>query len=108
MNEILDLLPIPAERDLPPGRLETRRGELVAAVRAEPFARRALRAARSGFTRAWVSLLGILALSIALLSLGFSGQQRPVQREAVTILAVAATAQLAIAVPLRAGSALAR
>ena len=107
MNEFLDLLPIPDERDLPSDRLEVRRAELVAAVRVEPFARRALRAARSGFAKAWLSLLGVLALSFALLSLGFSSQQRPVQREAVTILAVAATAQLAIAVPLRGGSALA-
>lgn len=106
MNEILDLLPIPDERDLPPGRLEARRAAVVAAVRAdlqEPFARRALHAA----CKIWLSLLGILALGAALLTLGFSTQQRPVQRGAVTILAVAATAQLAIAATPRTGSAVA-
>ena len=107
MNEILDLLPIPRERDLPPGQLEARRAALVAAVRVEPFARRAMRAARSGIARAWLSLLGIFALGVALLTLGFSTQQRPVQRDAVTILAVAATAQLVIAVTPRPGSAVA-
>jgi hypothetical protein len=43
MNEILDLLPIPAERDLPPGQLEARRDALVAAIATnagrEPLAR---------------------------------------------------------------------
>src|SRR5215472_11020985 len=109
MNEILDLLPIPAERDFPAGRLEARRSALVTAIRVdEPLARRAMRAARGGLARTWLSLLGILALSVAMLTLGFSSQQqRPTQREAVTILAVAATAQLAIAIAPRAGSALA-
>src|SRR5215472_14071431 len=107
MNEILDLLPIPAERDFPAGRLEARRSALVTAIRVdEPLARRAMRAARGGLARTWLSLLGILALSLAMLTLGFSSQQRPAQREAVTILAVAATAQLAIALAPRAGSAL--
>ena len=105
MSEILDLLPIPAERDFPPGHYEARRAALVAAVGREPFARRALRAAGSGIARAWLSLLGILALGVALLTLGFSTQQRPVQRDAVTFLAVAATAQIAVALVPRTGSA---
>jgi hypothetical protein len=108
MNEILDLLPIPEERDFPAGQLEARRAALVAAIRVdEPLARRAMRAARGGLARTWLSLLGILALSGAMLMLGFSSQQRPTQREAVTILAVAATAQLAIAVTPCAGCAVA-
>jgi hypothetical protein len=105
MSEILDLLPIPAERDFPVGQLDARRDTLVAAIRIdESRARRAMRAVG----KAWLTLLGALTLGAALLTLGFSSQQRPVQREAVTILAVAATAQLAAAVPLRPGSALAR
>jgi hypothetical protein len=107
MNEILDLLPIPAERDFPAGHLEARRDALVAAVRHDavggPLARRALRAARGGFARSWLSLLGILALGLALLTLGSSAQQRPVQRDAVAFLAVAGTAQIAIAVAPRVG-----
>ena len=105
MNEILDLLPIPEERDFPPGHSEARRAALVAAVRVEPFARRALRAARSGVAKVWLSLLGIFALGVALLTLGLSTQQRPVQREAAAVLAVAATAQIAVALVPRAGSA---
>jgi hypothetical protein len=105
MSEILDLLPIPEERDFPPGHYEARRAALVAAVRVEPFARRAMGAARSGIAKAWLSLLGILVLGVALLTLGFSTQQRPVQRDAVTILAVATTAQIAVALVPRAGSA---
>src|SRR5579862_960255 len=107
MSEILDLLPIPDERDLPAGRVEARRAALVAAVRAdvasEPFALRALRAARGGIGRVWLSLLGVLALGVALLTLGVSTQLRPVQRDAVAFLAVAGTAQIVIAVAPRAG-----
>jgi len=102
MSEILDLLPIPDDRDFPPGHYEARRAALVAAVCVEPFARRALRAARGGIAKAWLSLLGILVLGVALLTLGFSSQQRPVQRDAVAFLAVAATAQIAVAVAPRA------
>ena len=102
MNEILDLIPIPAERDLPQRRLEARRDALVAAIRVdlvdEPFARRALRAARDGIAGSWLALLGTLALGIALVSLGFSAQQRTVQRDAVAFLTLAGAAQIAIAV----------
>jgi hypothetical protein len=101
MNEILDMLPVPAERDFPPGRLDARRDALVAAIRLdmahEPFARRVLRAARGQITRSWLSLLGILALGIALVAIGCSGQQRPSPRGAVALLAVAGTAQVAAA-----------
>jgi hypothetical protein len=106
MSEILDLLPIPEERDFPPARFEARREALVAAVRIEraneSLARRALRAARRGIARTWLSLLAILALGVALPALGSSAQQRPVQRDAVAVLAVAGTAQLALAVAPRA------
>lgn len=102
MNEILDLLPIPADRDLPPGRLEARRDALVAATRAEaardPVARRVLRAAREQVARTWwLSLLGILALGIAVVCTGFRGQQ-PAQRGAEALLVVAGVAQVAAAV----------
>lgn len=107
MSEILDLLPLPAERDFPAGRLQARRDALVAAVRidgtSEPFTRRALRVARAGITRSWLALLGIFALGVALLTLGSSLQQRPVQQDAVAFLAVAGTAQIAIAVAPRVG-----
>ena len=107
MNEILDLLPIPVERDFPLGQLEARRDALVAAIRvelaSEPFARRAMRAARGGIAKSWLSLLGMLAVGVGLLTLGFSTEQRPVQRDAVAVLAAAGTVQIAIAVAPRAG-----
>jgi hypothetical protein len=107
MNEILDLLPIPPGRDLPPGQLEVRRDALVAAIRLEearqPIGRRLLRVARGHITKAWLSVLGILALALALVATGFSGQQRPAQRGAEALLAVASTAQIAAAFAPRDG-----
>lgn len=94
MNEILDLLPIPAERDFPPGQFEARRAALVAAVR-EPLGRRALRAARGHATKTWLSLLGILALGLAVLFSGLSGQVRPAESGAVALLTVTVAAQAA-------------
>ena len=103
MNEILDLLPIPAERDFPAGQLEARRDALVAAALGEtarePAARRVLRAARGHVTRTWLSLLGILALGVALVCTGLSAQTRPAQSGAVALLAVTVAAQ--VAPPLR-------
>ena len=100
----VDLLQIPAERDFPPGQLEAHRAALVTAIRAdlarEPLARRALRAARGHITKSWLSFLGILALGLALVAIGFSGQQRPSHRGAVAFLALAGTAQVvAVAAP---------
>lgn len=99
MNDILDLLPIPAERDFPPGQLEVRRDALVAATRAEaarePIARRVLRSARGSVTKTWLSLLGILALAVAVLFSGLAGQPRPAQTGAVAVLAVTVAAQAA-------------
>ena len=109
MNEILELLPIPPERDLPAGQLEARRDALVAATRVEteraPIGRRVLGAARGHISKTWLSLLGILVLALAVLLSGFSGQQRPAERGAVTVLAVAGTAQIAAALAPRDGMA---
>ena len=106
MNEILDLLPIPAERDLPPGQLAARRDALVTAIRtdaaAEPLARRAMRAARGHLTRTWLSLLGILALGLAVVCSGVSGQHRPAQSGAVALLAVTVATQVAVPLQLTA------
>ena len=97
MNEILDLLPIPAERDLPPGQLHVRREAFVGVIRAEATrtrsARRALRTARTQITRGWFSLLGILAL-VVVLAVGASGQRRTVQRSAQMIVAAVGVAQV--------------
>ena len=104
MNEILDLLPIPAERDFPAGHVEARRDALVAAIgkktAREPLAHRALRFARG----AWLSLLAIVALGLALVCTGVSGQQRPAETGAVAVLAVTGAAQIAVAVAPAIGS----
>ena len=104
MNEILELLPIPAERDFPSGQLEARRYALVAAIGTntarQPLAHRALRFARG----AWLSLLAIVALGLALVCTGASGQQRSAETGAVAVLAVTATAQIAVAVAPAVGS----
>lgn len=107
MNEILELLPIPPERDLPARQLEARRDALVAATRMgavrRPVGRRVLRAARGCISKTRLSLLGILALALALVVAGFSGQQRTVERSAAVVLAAAGTAQMmtGIVAPLR-------
>jgi hypothetical protein len=100
MNEILDLLPIPAERDLPPGRLEMRRDALVAAIATDaargPLARRVLRAAREHVAGAWLSVLAMLALGLALVCNGVSGQHRTARSDAVAVLTVTTAAQIAV------------
>jgi hypothetical protein len=108
MNEILDLLPIPAERDLPPGRLEMRRDALVAAIATdtarEPLARRAMRAVRGHIIGAWLSLLAMLALGLALVCSGVSGQHRTARSDAVAVLAITSAAQIAVAAAPAIGS----
>lgn len=107
MNEILDLLPIPAERDFPAGQMEARRNALVASIRAEaagePVSRRLIRAARGRLSKSWLALLGILALGIALVALGVSAQQRPAQRGADALLTLVGTAQVVSLLAPRAG-----
>jgi hypothetical protein len=107
MNEILELLPIPRERDFPPAQLKARRAALVAVTRVEaahqPIGRRIFRAARAHIAKFGLSLLAILALAAALFVTGVSGQQRSAQRGAETLLAVAGTVQLAAVFAPRAG-----
>jgi hypothetical protein len=108
MNEILDLLPIPAERDLPAGQVEARRDALVAAIATnagrEPLARRAVRVARDHITGAWLSLLAMLALGLALVCSGVSGQHRTARSDAVAVLAITSAAQIAVAAAPAIGS----
>jgi ferric-dicitrate binding protein FerR (iron transport regulator) len=66
---LIDLLPVPAERDLPPGRLELRAAALVEAIEAAP------RAAR---VRRWLTALGLLVAAFALAcSVLFAASLRP-------------------------------
>src|ERR1700759_2811665 len=101
MNEILEPLPTPAERDLPPGQLEARRDALVAAIATnagrEPFARRAMRAEPGHIAGAWLSLLALLALGLALVFGGVSGQHRTAQSDAGAVLAITSEAPIAVA-----------
>jgi hypothetical protein len=107
MNDILELLPIPSERDFPAGRQEARRDALVSHLRAEqvsePATHRVIRAARGHITKSWLSLLGIVALLVALASIGLSAQQRLPEKGAVAVVAVAGTAQLVASVVPRGG-----
>ena len=111
MNEILDLLPIPGERDFPAGRMDDRRDALVASVVAELPRRRsvrgAVRAARKLITRSWLALLGVLALGLALVSVNLAGYQSRVSTTSEAVLAAVGTAQIiaVIATPFTPSSA---
>jgi hypothetical protein len=70
----------------------------------EPLARRAMRAARGHLTRTWLSVLGILALGLAVVCSGVSGQHRPAQSGAVALLAVTVATQVAVPLQLSAPS----
>lgn len=98
MNEIVDFLPIPAERDFPAGQMAARRDALVAAVAAEQPQRRSLRgavrAARGHITRAWLALVAALAVALVLLTTTLSGDQSRMTTTSEVLLAAAGTAQL--------------
>jgi hypothetical protein len=98
MNEILDLLPIPGERDFPAGQMAARRDAIVAAVTAEqqqPHSLRgAVRAARGHITRTWLALIAVLALGLALLAASLSGYQSQANTTSEVLLAAAGTAQI--------------
>lgn len=110
MNEILNLLPIPAERDFPAGQMDARRDALVASVAAELPRRRSLRgvvrAARGHITRSWLALLGVLALGLAILTVNLSGYQSRVSTTSEAVFAAVGTAQIiaVIASPSTLGS----
>jgi hypothetical protein len=88
MNEILDLLLIPGERDFPAGQMAARRDAIVAAVAAEQQQRHSLRAAvraaRRHITRTW----------LALLAASLSGYQSRVSTTSEVLLAAAGSAQI--------------
>ena len=74
-SELFDLLPVPAERDLPSGRLELHRAALVSTIEAEPVA--------AGRLRGWLTSLGLLLAAIAVVcSVVFAGSARPHETEA--------------------------
>jgi hypothetical protein len=98
MNDILDLLSIPAERDFPAGQMAARRDALVAAVAAEQPQRRSLRgavhAARGHITRTWLALVAVLAVALVLVTASVSGDQGRLTTTSEVLLAAAGTAQL--------------
>jgi hypothetical protein len=95
VSELLDLLPVPAERDLPPGRLEARRAAAVAAVAADA------KQSRSGRLRRWLVSIGLLLASIAAVcSILWSANVRVDRTLAVgTAVAVAGGSGLAALAP---------
>jgi hypothetical protein len=80
VNPLLDLLPVPAERDLPPGRLDQRAAALVAAVETERPRRARL--------RRWLTML--LASAVASTVLAAGGARVDTTRLAETAAVVAA------------------
>lgn len=96
MTSELDLLPVPAERDLPPGRLELRAAAVVAAVEAGPA---------RGRLRRWVgSLVLILASVAAVCSVVFADAVRPHETATAAKTAavvVAGSGAVALALALR-------
>jgi hypothetical protein len=98
MNEILDLLLIPGERDFPAGQMAARRDAIVAAVAAEQQQRHSLRAAvraaRRHITRTWLALIAVVALGLALLAASLSGYQSRVSTTSEVLLAAAGSAQI--------------
>jgi hypothetical protein len=98
MNEILNLLPIPSERDFPAGQMAFRRDALVTAVAAEQPERHSLRAAaraaRGHITRTWLALIALLALGLAVLAASLSGYQSQVKTTSGVLLTAAGTAQI--------------
>ena len=84
------LLPVPPERNLPPGRLQARAAALVAAIEAEPAA---------GRLRRWFTSLALLAAALAAVcSVLLAGDVRPVQAEvaAKTVVVLAGGTGIAV------------
>jgi len=82
-RELLDLLPVPAERDLPPGRLEARSAALVAAIEAESAPSR---------LRGWLTSLGlflaaVIAVCAVLLAVGVRPPEPQAGAKSVVVLA---------------------
>ena len=102
MSDILELLPIPSERDFPEGRLVARRDALMVAIAAESRERRSLRgavrAARGHLTRSWLALLGVLAIGLVLLAASLSGYQSRAGTTSEALLTAAGTAQLIVVI----------
>jgi hypothetical protein len=101
MNDILEMLPIPGERDFPEARLVARRDALLVAIAAESPGRRSLRgvvrAARGHLSRSWLALIGVLAIGLALLATNLSGYQSRVNTTEA-LLTAAGTAQLIVVI----------
>jgi hypothetical protein len=104
MNEFRDLLPVPAERDLPFGRLEHRKAALVQRVEADLQAgeRKVLGLQRLRGLRTWLTSLGILLALIAvagsaLLTTHVRAQGARVAVEAVALGSAPVAASLVLA-----------
>jgi hypothetical protein len=79
-HDLLDLLPVPDERDLPAGRVEARRQALVAAIASEPAPSR---------MRGWLTSVGLFVASlVAVCAVLLAGGVRPPGPEAAAKSAV--------------------
>jgi hypothetical protein len=101
MNDFLELFPIPAERDLPYGRLEHHKAALLQRVDAD-LRTRGRRAGRLRGLLAWLTSLGIMLALIGvagstLLTTHFRAQGTRAAVEAVTLESAPVAASLLLA-----------
>ena len=95
-RDLFDLLPVPAERDLPSGRLDARSAALVAAISADEAPSR---------LRGWLTSVGLFVASLVLLSsVLFAGNVRPhatqtAAKTAIVIAGGSGLVALAVAAP---------
>jgi hypothetical protein len=101
MNELLELLPAPAERDIPAHRFEQRRSTLVAAVGADVGAagRRPARFSRLRALRVWLMSL-VLILVLASMAASLSSVTRLPGPSSGTLVETAVLAGTPIAVSI--------
>jgi hypothetical protein len=79
-HDLFDLLPVPDARDLPAGRVEVRRAELVAAISPDATPSR---------LRGWLTSVGLLVASLAVVcSVLFAGDVRLPQTDVAAKTAV--------------------
>jgi uncharacterized protein (DUF3820 family) len=99
MNEMLELLPVPAERDMPFGSFEARKAQLLDLVEHDlrTAGRRAGRLGRLRSLRVWLTSLGVITALIA--GLGFdraSDSHSPLGTRTVTEATVAVASGSAV------------
>src|SRR2546423_1644863 len=101
MNEILDLLPIPSERDLRAAQMTALRDALVTSVAADRgqkhLLRRVICATRTQISRGWLGFLGVFVLGLAITMTGLSSSQSRLSGTSEAMLAAASAPLILVA-----------